>query len=306
MSVLSLSFLKPKKLIVTHDGGFHPDDVFAAATLSLYYEKIDQSFIIRRSRDVEDIQKADVVFDVGMVYDHEKGRFDHHQKEGAGERQNGIPYAAFGLVWRHFGLDLVNGNKNVWQAVDDQLAAPIDGPDNGVRLEHLLFSGVKPFYLGDVLSLLFGKGKDPNKEFAEAVLFAKRILSEFIEKIQSSEESKQSILRAYEQSPDKRYVVIETPVTRQMVWFSLIDKKDALFAIFPGKSEDAWKLVGLKDDMSSFALRKDLPVSWGGLQDDSFQKETGVSDAIFCHRKLFLAEAKTKQGALSLLNIALG
>ncbi len=303
MKIPGISFLKTKKLVVTHDSGFHPDDVFAAATLALYYDKIDQPFIIRRSREAEDIEKADVAFDVGMVYDPEKGRFDHHQKGGAGERENGIPYAAFGLVWKHFGLELVE-SEGVWQSVDDQLASPIDGPDNGVSLDELKFPGVKPFYLGDVLGLLFGGSKDQNKAFAEAVQFAKRILSEFIERAKSGEEAKENILEEYRKSEDKRLAVIDIPSNRNLVTFALY-KEEALFAVFPSKSSDDWKLLAIRIHPTDFPAKKNLPESWGGLQGEEIQKVTGVPDAIFCHQKLFLASAKSKEGALALAKIAL-
>jgi uncharacterized UPF0160 family protein len=305
MKIPGVSFFKPKKLIVTHDSGFHADDVFAAATLSLYFEKIDQPFIIRRSREIEDIEKADIVFDVGLEYDPEKGRFDHHQREGAGERENGIPYAAFGLIWKHFGKDLVDGSDMVWQAVDDQLAAPIDGPDNGVKLDEIKFPGVKPFYLGDVLTLLFGKGKDPNKEFAEAVQFAKRILSEFIERMKIGEVMRQDVISIYENTEDKELLIIDKPYTRQLVWLAMLDKPEVLFSVFPSRSGDGWKVLGMKDDIAVFSVRKDLPKEWGGLQDKELQKVTGVEDAVFCHRKLFLAEARSKDGAIALAKLAL-
>ena len=43
------------------------------------------------------MDSADIVIDVGGQYDPDAGRFDHHQRGGAGERENGIPYSSFGL-----------------------------------------------------------------------------------------------------------------------------------------------------------------------------------------------------------------
>ena len=303
MKIPGISFLKSKKLIVTHNSGFHADDVFAAATLSLYFEKIDQPYIIRRSREDEDIEKADIVFDVGMVYDPAKERFDHHQVGGAGERENGVPYAAFGLVWKHYGMGLVE-NESLWQRVDDQLATPVDGPDNGFALEELKIPGVRPFYLGDVLTLLFSKGKDPDKEFAEAVQFAKRILSEFIERAQASEDIKERIISDYKESEDELLALIDIPATRQMIVFSLYKEK-ALFAVFPSKTSDAWKVLAIRKDPTQFEAKKNLPEYWGGLQGRDLQKVTGVDDAVFCHRKLFLAESGSREGAIALGKLAL-
>src|SRR3989338_5197622 len=91
------------KTIITHDGKFHADDVFAVATLLLILRRESPSVSIVRSRDSALVARADFVIDVGGQYNEEKNRFDHHQIGGAGERKNGIPFAAFGLVWKKFG-----------------------------------------------------------------------------------------------------------------------------------------------------------------------------------------------------------
>ena len=58
-----------------------------------------------RTRDEKIIETGDFVVD-GRRYDAKRNRFDHHQTGGAGFRENGIPYAAFGLVWKEFGSAL--------------------------------------------------------------------------------------------------------------------------------------------------------------------------------------------------------
>ncbi len=304
MKIPGISFLKTKKLIVTHDGGFHADDVFAAATLSLVFEKEDQPFIIRRSRESGDIERADIVFDVGSVYDPEKGRFDHHQAEGGGKRENGIPYASFGLIWKHFGMK-ISDSEYIWKAVDNQLASPIDAPDNGFTLATLTVPGVQPFYLGDVLNTLFARGQDPDKEFFQAVLFAKRIISEFMEKIKAGEEIKNKIIEVYESGDDKRLAILDVPTTRQMVWVSLVDKPEVLFTVFSSRTSGDWKILGMKNDLSVFKVKKDLPASWSGLQGEELSLLTGVPGAIFCHRNLFLASAETREGAIAMAKLAL-
>ena len=44
------------------------------------------------------VAAADIAWDVGAVYDPAAGRFDHHQR---GAREDGMPYSAARLVWRH-------------------------------------------------------------------------------------------------------------------------------------------------------------------------------------------------------------
>jgi uncharacterized UPF0160 family protein len=86
-----------KVKIVTHSSEFHADDVLAVAVVCLYLDKKGANYEIIRSREKDLINKGDYVLDVGGVYDISKNRFDHHQIGGAGVRENGIPYAAFGL-----------------------------------------------------------------------------------------------------------------------------------------------------------------------------------------------------------------
>ncbi len=43
----------------------------------------------------------------------------------------------------------------------------------------------------------------------------------------------------------------------------------------------------------------------GGLRDEELQKITGVEDAVFCHKGLFLAVSKSKEGAVKLAELAL-
>ena len=82
--------------VVTHNGNFHADDVFSIAVL----KHVLPTFKLVRTRDKALIESADYVIDVGGEYDPETNRFDHHQRGGAGERENGIPFSSFGLVWK--------------------------------------------------------------------------------------------------------------------------------------------------------------------------------------------------------------
>ena len=75
----------------THGGKFHADDVFSTALLQIVRPdiKITRGFTVP-----DDFQ--------GIVYDVGGGLFDHHS-EPRETRPNGVPYAAFGLLWRGAG-----------------------------------------------------------------------------------------------------------------------------------------------------------------------------------------------------------
>ena len=76
----------------THGGKFHADDVFSAALLFYINPEIT---ILRGNRVPDDFDG--IVFDIG------RGAYDHHQRDSR-VRENGVPYAAFGLLWEAVGV----------------------------------------------------------------------------------------------------------------------------------------------------------------------------------------------------------
>jgi uncharacterized UPF0160 family protein len=293
------------KKLITHNGSLHADDVFAAATLSIYLENKGEEFEIIRTRDEEIIKTGDYVFDIGGIYDAEQNRFDHHQIGGAGRRANNIEYSSFGLVWKKFGIELC-GSQKVFDIIDQKLVSPVDANDNGIDLCKNNFENVLPYAVNDVLSIFSGtalENMDKDKQFLEALVWAKKILQREIKKNNDQIEITKIIQDFYKNSLDKRLVVIEKPkVSRYEIYEALQDFSEPLFIVY-GDNED-WGVVAMRKEINSFKNRKDFPESWAGLRNEELQKITGINDSIFCHRNLFLAVAKTKEGAIKLAQIA--
>ena len=87
--------------VITHDGLFHADEVMACAILRL--AGCCALFEIIRSRKEAAVAGPEAILvDVGGIYDPQNCRYDHHQKEFSVCRENGIPLASAGLVWRDF------------------------------------------------------------------------------------------------------------------------------------------------------------------------------------------------------------
>src|SRR3989338_6003931 len=293
------------KKLVTHDGSFHAYDIFACATLSLYLEIKGEKPKIIRSRDQETIDGADYVFDVGGIYDESKNRFDHHQPGGAGER-GGIAYSSFGLVWRKFGED-VAGNKTVADLIERKLVMPVDANDNGIDLYKINFSEISPYTIQDVFAIFSPTAleeMEKDKQFLEALNLASEILRREVKKANDQLKVTELIRYFYNKAADKRLIVIDKPkVSRFEIWEALQNFPEPLFAVY-GDNLD-WSIVAMRKEKNSFGNRKDFPKSWAGLKDEELQKVTGVKDAVFCHRNLFLAVAKSKEGAIALAQKAL-
>src|SRR3989344_5773340 len=185
-----------KKILVTHNGSFHTDDVFACAALSLLLEREKVPFEIIRTRDEGVIAKADYVFDVGGVYDAEQNRFDHHQPGGAGKRENGIEYSSFGLVWRKFGEKLC-GSREAADLLDKKLVAPIDALDNGFDLVEKTHS-VFPYLIQDFFRVMRPTWRETDSKidemFLKSVSIAKEILIREIIYAEDTILSNQSII----------------------------------------------------------------------------------------------------------------
>lgn len=290
------------KKIVTHDSGFHADDVFAVATLLLKFGEAE----VIRSRNQADIDSADFVVDVGMTYDPSKNRFDHHQAGGAGERSNGIPYASFGLVWKEFGVSLTGGEREA-NLIDTILAQSIDAHDNGVAVSKSFFEGVREYAIGDFfisyLNSSVQSSDDLYKVFMNLVNIAKDLLKREILRSKETIQGEDEVLKIYEESEDKRIIILPNG---DLPWRIVLAKTpDAIYGVYPGL-DTKWRVKTVPDISKPYGNeRKRLPESWAGKTDEELQAITGVSDAVFAHRALFMAAAKSKEGAIKLANLAL-
>lgn len=296
---------KSDKKLITHNGSFHADDVFAAAALSIYLEKTGETFEIIRTRDKEIIDSGDYVFDVGGAYDPEQNKFDHHQGGGAGKRDNGIEYASFGLVWKKFGVEVCGGSMEIADVLDKKLVAPIDAWDNGFDLVENKHE-ISPYFIQHAFLSMQLTWREENltneKMFLKSVMMGKELLAREIIHIKDWILAKEKVTSIYQNTEDKRIIVLDQNYPFEYI---LNNFPEPLFAIYFKESSNSWRVKSVREDPKTFRNRKNLPVSWGGLRDQDLQKVTGVPDAIFCHRGLFLAVAKSKEGAIKLAQLAL-
>lgn len=289
-----------KKRIITHSGNFHTDEVFACAVLSLLHEG---NVEIVRSRDPEVWATGDYVVDVGGEYDSTRGRFDHHQIDGAGVRENGIPYSSFGLVWKEYG-EKIAGSVYTKETIDRRLVQPVDAGDNGFETFGV-HRDVAPFILQDVVAAFrpaWNEGRTEDEGFLDALEVARKILAREIIRTNAEEEGMRHTEKAYEQAKDKRIIVLEG----HYPWYEVLgSRSEPLFVVKPDRGEGGkWKIEAVRSDVHSFKNRKDMPVAWAGKREQELAEASGVSDALFCHTKLFVAVAGTKEGALKLAQIA--
>ena len=300
--------------LVTHDGSFHSDDIFACATLLLLLQKKDKDFVLFRTRDKKIISEGDFVFDVGGIYDEARNRFDHHQNDFHEKRfvleeedkkaKHSFPYSSFGLVWKKFGVKLSGGEKEA-KMIEDKLVAPIDAFDNGFDLVKSKYS-VSPYYLQRLFMAMrptWRENRVSNDEmFLKSVKIAREILEREIILSRDAVLAEKAILHAYKKAKDKRIIILDKNYDYE--YEVLNNFPELLFIIYP-RFDSFFGVKAVRKKARTFANKKNFPKKWGGLREDELVKVSGVSDAVFCHKALFLAVAKSLEGAISLAKKAL-
>jgi len=300
------------KTLLTHNGTFHADDVFAVAAFLLAHP--EEKWQVVRSRDRAEIEKADAVLDTGDIYDPATKRFDHHQAGGSGVRENGIPYAAFGLVWKEYGAVICGGDFFTVKQIDDGLVSSLDAHDNGVKLYEELFP-VSPFELSHYVKVQnptwkeeeeWGEKIDSKRLeiFLRLVDWASALILREIKRYQDKNAAYELVKQAYQKAEDKRIVILDQFYPWQD---AILEYQEPLFVVYPVDSGmyGKWAAKTVPQSKHSFASRKSFPEAWAGKREDELPKVSGVSDATFCHNALFLAIAGSREGAIALAKAAL-
>lgn len=274
--------------IVVHDGSFHMDDLLSVAFIYLLHPTTEIK--VSRTRDKDMIDQADWVVDVGGVYDHEKRRYDHHQNDRP-IRDNGIPYAAFGLLWKHWGEKLCVTN-GVARKIDEEFIQMIDGPDNGVvTYESLFENGRVPSI--NLLSIFWQPNWNESNlgddgQFFELLPIIKNFLKRLIQSYNSRVLAEDEIKKSYDSAHDKR--ILEVP--RGVGMYNPDQYPEVLFLVSEDVANKNWKAKCVTE--SGFNCRASFPESWRGLVEKNLQEISKIKTAQFVHNGGFLAVATTK------------
>lgn len=294
--------------------------------------------VIARGSVVFDVGGKYGVSPDGKVY------LDHHQADFDKKRPNGGVYAAAGLVWLHYGKIVVRSilNRNavgaaqqfaavmksldteehvadIHQYVDDVLFAALDAYDNGKPvpeglphnallssdLSAMLSSFNIPWYAGD-------RQTQALHNFVAVVThFAYPMLVSTITARISVLAARGFVSQEIEKQEGSKILVLE----EGLPWGeTLLDHPKGagfLFVVYPGE-DGTWYVQAINSKEDKFSKRKPLPAPWGGLRCKeeapealvSLPELTGVPDAVFCHKGLFLAGARSKEGVLRLAQMA--
>ena len=274
-----------KNHAMTHGGKFHADDVFSSALLKIINPNIE---IIRTFEVPGDFDG--IAFDIGY------GKFDHHQ-EGSEVRENGVPYAAFGLLWREFGASLISDGCPLEQAVkeashfDEAFVQPLDADDNtgcGNQLAGVIAS-FNPSWDSD---------ESPDQCFFEVVDIAITILEKKIDGILSVQRAKDLVATALADSKDR--IVI---LPRFAPWKMILVPSDAEFVAYPSQ-RGGYSAQVIPIDSDTKEVKCNFPAEWAGKPQDELQKISGIRTLTFCHKGRFLISADSLEDIIKACELA--
>ena len=266
----------------THSGKFHADDVFSAALL-LY---LNPEITIIRGNKVPDDYKG-LVFDIG------RGQYDHHQKDSR-VRENGVPYAAFGLLWEALGAEILGAE--LAEKFDESFVQPLDNNDNTGEKNELatLIGNFNPGW--------DSKGSN-DQAFFQAVSVAGMILENKFERYRGNERADKRVEEVLEEhqralktgdTPAENTNILVLPefITCQ----KRLSETSIAFVIFP--SNRGGYCIQPQKKEYSMNYKCSFPSQWLGLEGEELIAATGLESAVFCHKGGFLMTCGTLEDSL--------
>ena len=279
---------------ITHGGVFHADDVFGAVILDC----IMPLRLARVNAVPQQISADVIVFDIGG------GKFDHHQRASAGLRENGVPYAACGLLWKEYGPRIVQEMADpatVWRTVDSLLIQGIDAVDNGV-----MPSVQYPVQALSISSIISGfipswdSDKTMEDGFMRAFRFARTVFGNTLSNAAAKAKAMQTVLCAMEQTEGPILVL-----DRYIPWDCAVRSTEQFqFVVYPSL-RGGWVWQCVPDKGGRFTQRKTVPPEWCGLNGQTLRELTGIQTATFVHQKGFIGGAGTKEDTIAMARLAL-
>lgn len=286
--------------LVTHSGTFHADEVMATVILGKLFDKIT---VCRVNQVPDKMKKGTIVYDIGG------GCFDHHQIGGNGRRENGVSYAASGLIWHKYGgmvLRKYGDCYGVWKKIDKVLIQGIDAVDNGTMpsVDYPAYSmGISQIISG--FNPCWDSAESSDEAFVHAVLFAETIFDNVLKNALSRAKARAIVEEAINKTEGHILVLDQYVTWKEAIYSPWCEKaKNIWFVVFPS-NRCGYNWHGVSKEFSNFELRVPVPDKWKGLCDEELQEVSGVKTAVFCHKDGFVGGAKKLEDAIKMVNIAI-
>jgi uncharacterized UPF0160 family protein len=315
-----------QKVIGTHSGSFHADEVLACV-MTKYTTPFRDSWIIR-SRNLNILKEADIVCDVGAIYNPESNRFDHHMKEFTEvfEEEKKIKMSSAGLVYKHHGKNVIENllhEWNLWESNSIYLdtiyknlyfnfICYVDANDNGISQYP---DEVKPKYSNNTsyahrIARLNPEWNEEGQDQSERFKLAMDVAEEeFVSQLKVIVKSFIPSLDIVKQSIADRKNFHDSGkiifLSKCCPWKEHLNnieeelgiKNEIEFVIF-GTSNEGFRVQTVPAQLGAFAFRgKGLHQKWRGLKPEDLVKESAIDDIVFVHASGFIGGAKSLESA---------
>ncbi|MBW7856888.1 MAG: MYG1 family protein [Leptonema sp. (in: Bacteria)] len=305
--------MKKPLYFLTHSGVGHADDLLAFSLALTLFPDIQ----LIRSRQFQIVEsgieiKPDaknpnqpnfiengsfIVADVGGSYNQDLRIYDHHQPN-APMRDDGHPYSAAGLFFKHFGHEILrhlnpNASTDVindtFAEIDHSILLPIDLSDNTGCSFYEPDTEVRAFTFSDFIEMSRPGILTDFESLAKTIshLITVILTEKLLANIKGQE------LRRLADRCDEEVLTVDRfyPSAGKF-----LESTPIKILVHPNP-EGKWNARWVKDGL--------FPQSWRGRSLSDLEKVSGVTGAIFCHRSGHLAVADQRQSAILLSEIAL-
>lgn len=331
--------MKGKK-VITHSGHFHADEVLACFLVryitgfsSQNSNQSESGYWIIRSRNKEIFREADLILDVGGIYDPLQMKYDHHMdyfKETLDDSHK-IKLSAAGLIYKHHGMDIVsnilkewglfnsNNQKNlaeIYKLLYESFIAYVDGNDNGVNQYEdckckMNYKNNTSFHNRiDRLNPSWGVQKlDQTEQFKKAIQVAGEEFFDQLSFIVNSyipaySRVHNAFINRLNINKSGRIMLLEGNGCPWKEHLYRIEEKYNLSGqvqfVLIETSHEGYRVCTVPESPGSFKFRKGLVKSWRGVTDDKLPQLSGIEDIIFVHPSGFIGGAKSYNSALKM------
>lgn len=295
---------------VTHAGKFHADDVLATILVVLLLGKVFLARVSEVGSNITSRFKPPIIYDIGG------GTFDHHQA-GAPIRENGVRYAAFGLLWKAYGPRILREHYKcshseailVAEMLDKDFVQGIDYEDN--KKDIVVNVRIPTICLSTIIAGFNTTWEDASPEaeeeaFIKAIDFAYTAFNNMVLQTIAKLRSKPIVEHAIEESKENILVLPRYVPWKDWLLSSNNPKaKEILYVIFPSKRIMGYDIMSVPKRLGSKFLRKPFPDSWAGLEGLALAQKLNVPMAQFCHLERYMASANSIDAALTMAKLSM-
>lgn len=272
-----------KAKAITHSGCFHADELFSTVILLLLMKDL---VLARVPSITGKVNPSAIIYDIGG------GVFDHHQPGGNGTRENGIRYSSFGLMWKAYGVRVLEEYYNctsseaeiLFNLIDEDLVQSVDCIDNGqIPLINNFPTKIKS--LSSSLADFYPSWNEvtpklENEKFLEALQMAYFIFNNTVIKSINKLKAKSIVEQAIEDSKDGILVLPQFMPWRTWTSESTNSKaKKIKVVVFPS-NRGGYTIATVPKGNSGKVI---FPEKWSGLSGKNLQQVSGIETALFCH-----------------------